>query len=533
MAVSREWFDKYLGYGWSVIPVVFSQDDSGKVTKKPMVSWRAYMTRQATPEEVDGWFSLREPDGIGLVTGAVSNVVAVDVDTKENPLSLVSSTVSKSAFSGGHHYLYRWSEAIRNTVKIDGMPIDFRGDGGYIVLPPSEFMGKMYSWESFDLDALPSLPEAVKQMLTTERKKSEKIFTNDQFNPYPDVYAGERNQKVTQIAGSLIGELSPKLWQSVGWDYMQNFNANHVHPPLGDAELRTIYNSVMGMEARTIVSEETQEVVDIPKPVSVKEIAQRRLEEKKLENIAPSTGYKDLDKFIKGFIPGHVYTMTGDTNVGKTTICCNFADRVSKQGKKVLYFALEPENTIVDYLASVRTGKRFDMLTESDLMCEDPNISVYGKEQIQRVEDMVKVVDALPRYDLIIIDHIGYFTTDGRDLNIKQSNVMKTLAALAKAKQCAIMLVAHIRKRQNPKGTTVSEDDISGSAAFKQDATEVIIITRKFDEDQDGNVIYLDEGLINVRKTKTGGGQGSVSILFKPGTALIQEPSEIVTALWQ
>lgn len=532
MSVKRSVFDRYLSLGLSVFPVHFVVEDNGKIGKRPSQSWKEFMSRLPTTEEVDAWFEKGEPQGIGLATGKVSGVVAVDVDTTDNPMLLTSSVVSKSAFSGGHHYLYKWSEEIRNTVKIDGMPIDFRGDGGYIVLPPSEHQGKIYIWESQDFANLQPLPEAVKKMLTTERKPKDKIFTGDQHDPYAEAFEGGRNDQAARVAGHIIKNMTPVSWNSIGWREMQWWNDNKCHPSLSEAELRTTYNSIINAESRTIVKEETQEVIDVPKPVALKDVAMKRLEERDLEKIAPSTGYKELDKFIRGFIPGHVYTMTGDTNVGKTTVCCNFADRVSKQGKTVLYFALEPENTLVDYLASIRTRKRFDQLSDTDLMESDDNISVYGKEQIQRVEDLVKVVDALPRYDFIVVDHIGYFTTDGADMNTKQGNVMKTLAALAKAKQCAIMIVAHIRKRQNNK-VAIHEDDISGSASFKQDATEVLIISRKSEPDDDGNPMYTDDGVISVRKTKTGGGQGNVQITFKPGSALILDSTDLLTELWK
>jgi KaiC/GvpD/RAD55 family RecA-like ATPase len=532
MSVSRPIFEKYLALGLSVFPVHFVVEDNGKIGKRPSVRWKEFMTRRATAADLDAWFALREPEGIGLATGEISGVVAVDVDTKDTPIILNSSVVSQSAFSGGHHFLYKWSEEVRNTVRIEGMPIDFRGDGGYIVLPPSEYQGKMYIWETQDFDQLQPLPLEIKKMLT-ERKQNvtEKTFTGNQFDPFPDAGEGERNDKATRVAGLIIGKVSYDMWQSIGWMSLLHWNSQQCHPPLDEVELRTVFDSVITMESRKIVKE-NKEVLDIPMPTSMAEVAQKRLEERELEKYAPSTGYKDLDKYIKGFIPGHVYTMTGDTNVGKTTVCCNFADRVSKQGKKVLYFALEPENTLVDYLASIRTRKRFDQLSDVDLLEPDTNISVYGKEQIQRVEDLVKVVDALPRYDFIVIDHIGYFTTDGKDMNSKQSNVMKTLAALAKAKQCAIMIVAHIRKRVNNKAV-IHEDDISGSAAFKQDATEVMIISRKQEPDNDGNLVYTDDGIISIRKTKTGGGQGSFDIHFKPGTALILDSTDLLQEMWK
>src|SRR5690606_19504894 len=79
------------------------------------------------------------------------------------------------------------------------------------------------------------------------------------------------------------------------------------------------------------------------KPKSLQDIKFERMNEKELEKIAPKTGYPELDKLIKGFIPGHLYTVTGNTNVGKTSLACNFAVSVAGQGKSVLYLLLNPK----------------------------------------------------------------------------------------------------------------------------------------------------------------------------------------------
>jgi replicative DNA helicase len=240
--------------------------------------------------------------------------------------------------------------------------------------------------------------------------------------------------------------------------------------------------------------------------------------------MAPSSGYKQLDKFIKGFIPGHVYTLSGTTNAGKSSVCLNFAYRVSKQDKKVLYFALEPENTVIDYLASIHHGKLFADLKEEDLMLENENIDVFGKDNISKIEDLVKSIYALPKYDLIIIDHIGYFTSDGANTFHKQSDVMKQLAGLAKDRLCAIVIIQHLNKAKKDKGSP--ENNITGSAAFKQDATDVLLLVRDTEEDEFGNDIMLNTGAILIRKAKTDNPQGVVKVKYVEGSAVILESEE-------
>lgn len=271
-----------------------------------------------------------------------------------------------------------------------------------------------------------------------------------------------------------------------------------------------------------------QEVKPLPEPRSLTEVSKERLEEKEWEKIAPRTGYPELDAIIIGFVPGHLYTLTGDVNIGKTSLCTNFADRVSRQGKRVLYFALEPENTVVDYLASVRLDKKFPDLTPEDLAFDDGMVHIYGKAEISQVDDLVTIVrDSEIHYDLIIIDHIGYFIRSQNNWLQEQSNVIKKLAGLAKEKKTAVMMVAHLRKKGfgQKKDYIPTSDDISGSGSFKQDSTEVMIVVRKFKSDDPESLQYADRGKLYVTKNKVGP-NGSVDLLFSERKANIVSEAE-------
>lgn len=262
----------------------------------------------------------------------------------------------------------------------------------------------------------------------------------------------------------------------------------------------------------------------IPKiPHKIRSVISSRIDEKKLEKTAPSTGYEELDRNIKGFIPGHLYAFTGDTNVGKTSMACNFACRLGMKGKRVLYFALEPDNTVADYLASIVTSSRFDQITEDHYDLIPDGIDIFTKEDVKSIDELVKIVKSIDRYDLIIIDHIGYFVRDSQNYNQKQSDVIKELAALSKAKQCAIMMIAHLRKGIKDIPTM---DDISGSAAFKQDSTEVLIAIRDKDETDQFNITYKDTGYLLVTKTKSGR-NGAMKIHFQNGGGTILSDKEV------
>ena len=134
---------KYTERGWHVFPI---KVDS---TKRPAVAWNKYRKRQATDEELQDWFKVQKFN-IGIATGRGSSLFVVDVDDaalinkwlQEYPTDCVSET------SKGVHLFYDVSdgEVPGNTVRKLEEGIDTRGEGGYVVAPPSTVDGHTYTW---------------------------------------------------------------------------------------------------------------------------------------------------------------------------------------------------------------------------------------------------------------------------------------------------------------------------------------------------------------------------------------------------
>jgi KaiC/GvpD/RAD55 family RecA-like ATPase len=274
-----------------------------------------------------------------------------------------------------------------------------------------------------------------------------------------------------------------------------------------------------------IKSAESAEAIS-PAPHAASELVEERLSEKELEKIAPSTGIRGLDEHIKGFIPGHLYLLSGETNAGKTSVACNFAFAVASQGKRVLYLALEPDNTIIDFLASIATKKYFDDIEEKDYAAIPQGIDIYKKDRVDTQDKMIKFIEDLDRYDLIIIDHFGYFITSEYNSNQEQSNKVKQLVGLAKRKKSAVLFIQHMNKSVSAgKKKAVGKERIMGSSALYQDATEVLMVTRDHVENDQFQLSYKDTGNILIMKTKSGT-SGTVKIAYHSGGATIVQGKE-------
>ena len=63
----------YLNRCWSVIPIRPSD-------KRPLLLWREYQARRPEPEEVHAWVQRWPTANIGIVNGAVSGLVVMDID---------------------------------------------------------------------------------------------------------------------------------------------------------------------------------------------------------------------------------------------------------------------------------------------------------------------------------------------------------------------------------------------------------------------------------------------------------------------
>ncbi len=133
----------YQSLSLSIIPV--------GANKKPFFDWKEYQDRPATIEEINEWWKQFPNANPALVTGKVSGIVALDIDKKHGRTSkefqIPPTTCAKSG-NGGEHFFFKYpNHKIGSGTAIFGEGVDFRGDGGYILLDPSvNETGGAYEW---------------------------------------------------------------------------------------------------------------------------------------------------------------------------------------------------------------------------------------------------------------------------------------------------------------------------------------------------------------------------------------------------
>src|SRR3990167_4898848 len=153
---------------WSVIPV--------GIDKKPLIEWKKYQSVKPTHEELTAWFIKYPNAGIAVPTGALSNLTVIDIDPKNGGTDEAFQkliTVKSKTGSGGWHYFFRHENGVQNHVSIQPC-IDIRGDGGYVVVPPSRNTVGAYEWLMNPQRGthIISLPDFVKQWIQKAKPKS-------------------------------------------------------------------------------------------------------------------------------------------------------------------------------------------------------------------------------------------------------------------------------------------------------------------------------------------------------------------------
>jgi hypothetical protein len=130
-------------FGLSVLPM--GRD------KKPLIKWVDLQDRRPTVKELLSW----KKENLAIITGAISNLVVVDCESREDAEWFYrergKTPVVVQSKRGFHLYFRHPGQRVANAQKV-GKPIgmkhtyDVRGDGGYVLAPPSLHSEGAYQW---------------------------------------------------------------------------------------------------------------------------------------------------------------------------------------------------------------------------------------------------------------------------------------------------------------------------------------------------------------------------------------------------
>lgn len=220
------------------------------VDKKPLLkSWKFLQSRLPTDEELEQWFTKDFPEAnIGIITGKISNLTVLDIDNYKDgsvDLSIFPRTFASKTGNGGVHLWYDYQEGI--SISAGAFPqfpnLDIRGEGGFIVAPPSETVywkdEKMVGGKYEVIVNTPTVPFPASMF---PKKKLTKKLTQT-----VGAQTGTRNDSIASFAGRLLQTSKESEWYTEVLTAVQRANKTY-SPPLGEEELLTTFNSIVKKE---------------------------------------------------------------------------------------------------------------------------------------------------------------------------------------------------------------------------------------------------------------------------------------------
>jgi len=225
--------DSALAYGRAALRVFPCRSSD----KRPLVRWSVHATSDAS--RITRLFAPHSNAVIGLCTGSGLVVVDDDRGVAEPDPSMAATLTARTRSRGYHHY-FRTDARVPCSVGRVAPGVDVRGDGGYVIAPPSP------GWEWINDAPMLELPPAIlarAQQVTA----SSTLKRRGPFVEQARVSEGGRNDYMARYVGWLLrqddeaGDIEALALQH---------NADVCVPPLPEDEVRRVVRSISRTHGR-------------------------------------------------------------------------------------------------------------------------------------------------------------------------------------------------------------------------------------------------------------------------------------------
>lgn len=427
--------------------------------------WRYFLLSPGANSRLqESWWSRWPTANIGIATGAVSGgLVVIDLDVDKDKgidgrvtlreweaehEKLPNSTWLAITGRGGYHYFYHDTSTVRNRTGIyEG--IDIRGDGGYVVAPPSIHPnGNTYEWEQDPmLYPLAEASGAVFDFLVGPVMKDPETIPFEIPEQIPD------GQRTTTMVKLVCSQQAKGLSDDAIMAAVRAENEAKCVPPLTEKELKKeVFPALTRYQKGTApytatYDHKTRSFQPIIKKGLVNLVSMDTVEE------------KEPEWQVTDYIPrGQITVLAGDGGSGKTTVWCSIAAAVSSGGQcflnqdnpfakncvpgRVMFFSSEDsaEYTLKGRLR--RSGAKLENVLSLDLADERfPEI----KFNAPLLEDLIKE----HRPERVIFDPLQSYVPP--DIQMGQRNAMRAclnpLIGLGEKYGTTFIIIVHTNKQ--------------------------------------------------------------------------------------
>ena len=427
------------------------------------------------PAVVANWF--KRNVNIGICTGADSGLCVLDVDPKNGGDSslkkfILPKTVEVITGSGGRHFYFKISAGvtIKNSASTLGPGLDVRGDGGYVVAPPSvHIAGGEYR---FKLDPR-AVPLAEAPAWLYETKKADVSVEGDGETIGVTILAGTQHTTLVKLSGSMrkIGLTPREIYAS-----LVEMN-KRLENPAPEKNLRRIAEFTKKWEA----DNPSGELWD--------------LDLTKMSDVKPRSVRWMWDPYIPF---EEITLLMGPGGVGKSNFLTWVAGRVTTKGDWFLGNGSTVDGSVVMFsheenmetqLAPklVANGANRDRVFRVNMAVAagGDKKSFFSMEMIDVLERKLK---ELKDVSLVTFDPItSYMDGVNANDNAEVRTTLFRLQELVRTTGIACVAVNHFNKK-------IDQELVNrglGSVAFKDVVRSVCVITHDEDQDREWTGKYL------------------------------------------
>jgi len=432
----------------------------------------------------------RWPDAnVGVVTGTRSGYVVLDVDGAAGLRSLAElerrhgkiETAQVLTGSGGRHYWFRAPAGeLRNSAGALGEGLDVRGEGGYVVAPPSVHeSGNVYRWTR-ELEHAVAWPEWL--IADANERRNGKAAVGE-------IVEGTRDATLTSFAGSMRrrGMTEPAILAAL------RVENERCRPPLSERDLERIARSVAGYAPEKVPKDEHLE------PFALEVLTARAVCE-----LPPLAAADQLLGPV--VVRRQRVTLGAHTGEGKTTLALCIVRAVVSEGEFLDWHGGGGRALVLDAEQGLRTIQRRlheTGLAESELV---DYVRVPDGLSLDSDPRHVAEVERVLReggYALVVIDPLYKLHTGDSNAEREAVDLMRRLDGWREELGFALLLPVHCRKPL--PGTKFSIHDLFGSSAYVRGAEVVLGLQRVSDgyarlhflKDRDGDLpIHTAWGLL-------------------------------------
>ena len=230
-------------------------------TKIPLKESKGFQDATVDIDQINRWWTQEPNANIGMATGKVSGKFVVDIDvdeTKDGEASLrkleaqyepLQPSVEQITGGGGRQVMFEQPSNIITCSSAGqlGEGLDIRGDGGYVVLPPSIHPnGNRYEWSVDSESTFTPIPKWLLNLTTQSRGGNTVKSSQEWYQIAQGVTDGKRNVTLTQLAGKLFRVLPAHM----AAELCAAWNEYRCKPPLDQQEFQSVIRSIAMRELK-------------------------------------------------------------------------------------------------------------------------------------------------------------------------------------------------------------------------------------------------------------------------------------------